>query len=96
MRLSRKTWRWRPGRIGAYRIEREIGHGGMGAVFLASRADEQFKKDSRDQGGPAPIWRRRFFAERLRSERQILAELEHPNIARLLDGGVRRTASRSW
>lgn len=74
-------------RIGAYRIEREIGHGGMGAVFLASRADDQYRKNVAIKVVRADM-ATSFFAERLRSERQILAELEHPNIARLLDGGV--------
>ncbi len=73
--------------VGAYRIEREIGHGGMGTVYLASRADDQFKKKVAVKvlrwGLMSPL-----LAERFRQERQILASLEHPNIARLLDGGV--------
>lgn len=73
--------------IGAFKLLRLIGRGGMGAVYLAERADKQYEqrvalkilpfgvggKDARD----------RFFAER-----QILARLVHPNIARLLDGGI--------
>ena len=73
-------------RIGAYVLLREIGHGGMGAVFLAERADDQFRKQVAVKfmrGVPNEDLLRRF-----RSERQILATLEHPNIARLLDGGV--------
>ena len=74
-------------RIGAYRLVREIGRGGMSRVFLAERADGQFAQqvaikllrpglDSEmDQG-------------RFRGERQILASLHHPNIAPLLDGGI--------
>ena len=72
--------------VGAYRIEAEIGHGGMGKVYRASRADERFSKEVAvkvlDQG---------MLSERglelFRHERKILANLEHPNIARLLDAG---------
>jgi non-specific serine/threonine protein kinase/serine/threonine-protein kinase len=74
-------------RIGAYRIERELGHGGMGAVFLASRADDQYRKQVAIKLVRTDL-ATSYFAEYLRAERQILAELEHPNIARLLDGGV--------
>jgi serine/threonine-protein kinase len=74
-------------RLGPYQIEAEIGHGGMGTVCLASRADQQFEKRVAIKllrtGYDIP-----FFVERFRQERQILAALEHPNIARLLDGGV--------
>ncbi len=74
-------------RIGAYRLVREIGHGGMGAVYLAERADGQFHQQVAVKfvrhGVDNATLRRRF-----RAERQILARLEHPNIARLIDGGV--------
>src|SRR5262245_27614926 len=74
-------------RIGPYRIVRTIGQGGMGAVYLAERADEQYR------GQVAIKLCNALFAtplamERLRAERQILAGLDHPNIARLLDGGT--------
>jgi serine/threonine protein kinase/tetratricopeptide (TPR) repeat protein len=73
-------------RIGAYRVVREIGRGGMGTVYLASRADAAFRKEVAikvaRQGVPDDILRR------FESERQILANLDHPNIARLLDGGT--------
>src|SRR6202011_4346827 len=73
-------------RIGAYRIVREIGRGGMGTVFLAARADGEFEKDVAikilKRGTDTDEIVRRF-----RSERQILARLEHPNIARLIDAG---------
>jgi hypothetical protein len=72
-------------RLGAYQIVRKIGAGGMGIVYLASRADDQFRKNVAIKflEGPA----RDGVSARFRLERQILAGLEHPNIARLLDGG---------
>lgn len=74
-------------RIGAYRLVREIGGGGMARVFLAERADGQFRQEVALKllrpGLDADIEQRRFLAER-----QILASLHHPNIARLLDGGL--------
>jgi tetratricopeptide (TPR) repeat protein len=76
-----------PQRVGNYKIIREIGRGGMGAVYLAERDDDEFKKQvaikfiKNSFGNTESV--RRF-----RQERQILAALEHPNIARLLDGGT--------
>lgn len=71
--------------IGPYRIEREIGRGGMGVVYLAVRADDVFSK----QVAIKLVWPGlRQTTERFRQERQILADLEHPHIARLLDGGA--------
>jgi serine/threonine protein kinase len=74
-------------RIGPYEILREIGHGGMGTVFLAVRADDQYRKEVAiklvNRGMDTDLILRRFVMER-----QILANLEHPNIARLLDGGT--------
>ncbi|MDX1516833.1 MAG: tetratricopeptide repeat protein [Woeseiaceae bacterium] len=73
--------------IGPYRVERLIGSGGMGMVYLASRADEQY-----DQQVAIKLGRHRLVDPdteiRLRNERQILADLDHPCIARLLDGGT--------
>ena len=73
-------------KIGVYRIIREIGRGGMGAVFLAERADEQFKKyvaiKILKRGMDSYVLLRYF-----RGERQILASFDHPNIARVFDGG---------
>ncbi|HJU55464.1 MAG TPA: serine/threonine-protein kinase, partial [Pyrinomonadaceae bacterium] len=73
--------------FGRYRVVREIGRGGMGAVFLAERADGEFKQEV-----ALKVVGRTFadseLVRRFRRERQILASLNHPNIARLLDGGV--------
>lgn len=73
--------------FGNYRIIREIGRGGMGAVFLAERWDGEF-----EQRVALKIIRHSFadkeLEKRFRRERQILASLNHPNIARLHDGGV--------
>lgn len=74
-------------RIGAYQIVRELGRGGMGAVYLAERADEEFQKQVAikllKRGTDTDEVLRRF-----RAEREILARLDHPNIARLLDAGT--------
>jgi serine/threonine protein kinase len=77
-----------PGRrIGCYQIVRQIGVGGMGEVYGAFRADDEYRKQvaiklvRSDQGSE-------FVFNRFKSERQILACLDHPNIARLLDGGT--------
>jgi tetratricopeptide (TPR) repeat protein/tRNA A-37 threonylcarbamoyl transferase component Bud32 len=74
-------------RLGAYRVTRLIGHGGMGAVYEALRDDAQF-----EQRVAVKVIRRgmetAFARERFLRERQILASLEHPHIARLLDGGA--------
>jgi serine/threonine-protein kinase len=70
---------------GAYRLVREIGRGGMGVVFEACRDDEYRKTVALKV---APAWRDcETLGERLRHERQILAGLEHPNVARFLEGG---------
>jgi eukaryotic-like serine/threonine-protein kinase len=74
-------------RIGAYQLEREIGRGGMGFVYLANRADQEFDKQV-----AIKLIRvekeTEYTLRRFRQERQILATLEHPYIARLLDGGT--------
>ena len=73
-------------RLGIYRIVREIGQGGMGCVYLAVRDDEEFHKEV-----ALKIVKRgmdtKEVLKRFRYERQILANLEHPYIARLFDGG---------
>jgi eukaryotic-like serine/threonine-protein kinase len=73
--------------VGAYRLLRELGHGGMGSVWLAERIDGKLKRQVAlkfPYAGP----NRRQLAERLARERDILAGLEHPNIARLYDADV--------
>lgn len=73
--------------IGPYVIDGLIGRGGMGAVYQAHRADGQFEQQVAIKIIDAPIVSE-FFRERFRAERQMLAGLAHPYIARLLDGGV--------
>ncbi len=73
--------------IGPYRIEREIGRGGMGVVYLASRSDDAYYKQVAIKLLHANLQNDEV-VRRFRGERQILASLEHPNIARLLDGGT--------
>ena len=78
--------------VGPYRIEREIGRGGMGTVYEALRADGEFQhrvavkliKSGLDND---------FVLKRFRNERQILAALDHPNIGRLLGGGTTEDGS---
>jgi eukaryotic-like serine/threonine-protein kinase len=74
-------------RVGAYRLVRQIGQGGMGSVYEAVRADREF-----DQRVAIKLVRMGldgdFLRRRFRGERQILAKLTHPNIAGLLDGGT--------
>jgi tetratricopeptide (TPR) repeat protein/predicted Ser/Thr protein kinase len=76
-----------PTQIGPYTILQEIGRGGMGVVYLADRADGEYRK----RVAIKLITSARHdpnLDQRFRRERQILAQLEHPNIARLLDGGA--------
>lgn len=73
--------------VGNYRLIREIGRGGMGAVWLAERADGQFEQYVAVKLVKRGMDSDEILARFLR-ERQILARLNHPNIARLLDGGV--------
>jgi eukaryotic-like serine/threonine-protein kinase len=70
-----------------YRLIRELGRGGMGAVWLAERADGLLNRRVALKL-PRAAWLHEGFAERLERERDILASLEHPNIARLYDAGV--------
>ncbi len=76
-----------PAQVGPYRLLELLGEGGMGQVFLAVRADDVYRKQVAVKilgSGPG----RRDLVARFRAERQILAQLEHPNIAWLLDGGA--------
>jgi serine/threonine protein kinase/tetratricopeptide (TPR) repeat protein len=73
--------------IGRYRLVRPLGRGGMGIVFLAARDDRQFEKEVALKLLPIGLGAGEGLQRFLR-ERQILARLEHPGIARLLDGGV--------
>lgn len=73
-------------RLGRYRVLREIGRGGMGVVYLAERADGHF--DQQVALKILPPGADAAALDRFARERQILADLEHPNIARLIDGGV--------
>ncbi|MFN8821659.1 MAG: protein kinase domain-containing protein [Betaproteobacteria bacterium] len=72
--------------IGPYRLLSELGTGGMGAVWLAERSDGQLKRKVALKL-PRLVWAKGL-AERMARERDILATLEHPNIARLYDAGV--------
>ena len=73
--------------IGQWRLLREIGHGGMGSVYLVERADQQYESQAAiklvRQGLDTDFILRRF-----RRERQILARLDHPNITKMFDGGT--------
>lgn len=77
---------WLGRQVGHWTIKRRIGAGGMGAVFLAERADNQYS-----QTAAIKIMTAQLLADdailRFRAERQILANLNHPNIAKLIDGG---------
>ena len=79
--------RWVGRQVGPWRVTRCIGRGGMGTVCEANRADAQFEKRvaikflRRQAREPGAV-------QRFRAERQMLASLEHPNVATLLDGGV--------
>jgi eukaryotic-like serine/threonine-protein kinase len=74
-------------RLGPYRLVRELGRGGMGAVYLAEREDREF-----DQQVAVKLLHRGLetaaVLARFQTERQILAHLDHPSIARLFDGGT--------
>jgi eukaryotic-like serine/threonine-protein kinase len=76
-----------PARIGPYRPLREIGRGGMAVVYVAERVDGHFDQTVALKLIPGGTDCREVIA-RFERERQILASLDHPSIARLLDGGV--------
>ena len=78
--------------VGPYRIVSLLGRGGMGAVYLAERADGYFEQRVAlkviQSSSPATV-----LLDRFQQERRILARLSHPNIASLLDGGTLRRAA---
>jgi len=75
-------------RFGPYQILRELGRGGMGAVYLAERSDDQYRKRVALKLLPARMGGGDRRVQRFLEERQILAALDHPGIARLVDGGI--------
>src|SRR5215207_1249690 len=77
-----------PDRIGPYRIEREIGRGGMGVVYLAERDDPTFRQRVALKVVRGSLDDSRAHVARFLTERQLLVSLEHPHVARLFDGGV--------
>lgn len=85
--LSFESATWTGKRLGAYRIVRKLGEGGMAVVYLGERDDAQYQKRV-----AVKMLRPGFYSaetiHRFRNERQTLATLDHPNIVRLLDGGT--------
>jgi serine/threonine protein kinase/Tol biopolymer transport system component len=73
-------------RLGAYKLVKQIGQGGMAAVFLAVRADDEYQKEVAIKL-VQPRSDSHDLLNRFRNERQTLAGLDHPNIVKLLDGG---------
>ncbi len=73
-------------RLGAYRLVRQVGRGGMGVVYEAQRDDAEF--DRRAAVKVLPVWRSATLGDRFRFERRVLAGLDHPGIARLIDAGA--------
>ena len=78
--------RWIGRRFGAYEVAGELGRGGMGIVLLGRRADGRFQKDVALKVVPAALVQGRL-KDRFRNEVRILADLDHPNVAGLLDAG---------
>jgi eukaryotic-like serine/threonine-protein kinase len=76
-----------PGDVGPYRLLRELGSGGMASVWLAERTD-MLQRRQVALKLPHGAWRRAGLAERMAREREILATLQHPNIATLYDAGL--------
>jgi non-specific serine/threonine protein kinase/serine/threonine-protein kinase len=83
---------WQGRRLGNYRIISEIGRGGMSHVYKAARDDDQYYKEVAIKL-LRPGLDTHSLLQRLRDERQMLAQLSHPNIAQLLDGGVTETGA---
>jgi eukaryotic-like serine/threonine-protein kinase len=78
---------WVGRRVGPYKVVEQIGSGGMGEVYRAFRADDQYRKVVALKFVRAGQYSNEVFA-RFKNERQILAGLDHPNLAKLLDGGT--------
>lgn len=78
---------WVGRRVGSYKVGEQIGEGGMGEVYRAFRADDQYRKEVALKFVRAGQFGSSVFA-RFKNERQILAGLDHPNLAKLLDGGA--------
>jgi len=89
---SFEPWDWHGRRLGNYRIVSELGRGGMSHVYKAVRDDDQYYKEVAIKL-LRPGLDTHGLLQRLRDERQMLAELSHPNIAQLLDGGVTETGA---
>lgn len=83
-----RQWSTAASLIGPWKILEPLGDGGMGSVYLARRADEVYEQNVAIKLMRADLVRNREMLQRFKRERQILAHLSHPNIARLLDGGV--------
>jgi serine/threonine protein kinase len=79
--------RWEGQRVGLWEVLRELGQGGMATVYLARRADKAFSKTAAVKIMHTGLPDREMLS-RFKQERDILAQLDHPNIARLLDGGT--------
>jgi serine/threonine-protein kinase len=77
-----------PEQTGPYRLLRELGRGGMATVYLGERADDAYRKQVAVKVMRTVAWEPEEMLRRFRTERQVLASLEHPNIAHLLDGGT--------
>ncbi|NDD63415.1 MAG: hypothetical protein EBZ36_05490 [Acidobacteria bacterium] len=79
-------------RIGSYELQEELGQGGMGTVYRAVRADQEYESEVAIKL-ISPAFDREEILRGFRQERQILASFNHPNIARMLDGG---TTEEGW
>lgn len=88
LKRAAREWSGQSSLIGPWKILEPLGDGGMGSVYLACRADEVYEQKVAMKLMRADLVRSREMLFRFRRERQILAHLNHPNIARLLDGGV--------
>lgn len=77
---------WAGRRVGPYKVVEQIGAGGMGEVYRAFRADDEYRKEVAIKFVRAGQYSNEIFS-RFKNERQILAGLDHPNLAKLLDGG---------